>query len=160
MTTLDPIIIDQLDGLLTGETNPITVLANASALLNDSISELNWAGFYLYNCKTGQLDLGPFQGKVACMHIQPGKGVVGTSYQQNSVIRVANVHEFAGHIACDSASNAEIVVPINVNGETVAIMDIDSPKLNRFSENDEQILTQFGQTLASHLDTAALNTVY
>ncbi|KMO52660.1 histidine kinase [Lacticaseibacillus rhamnosus] len=148
MTTLDPIIIDQLDGLLTGETNPITVLANASALLNDSISELNWAGFYLYNGKTGQLDLGPFQGKVACMHIQPGKGVVGTSYQQNSVIRVANVHEFAGHIACDSASNAEIVVPINVNGETVAIMDIDSPKLNRFSENDEQILTQFGQTLA------------
>ncbi|OAU85337.1 histidine kinase, partial [Lacticaseibacillus rhamnosus] len=113
MTTLDPIIIDQLDGLLTGETNPITVLANASALLNDSISELNWAGFYLYNGKTGQLDLGPFQGKVACMHIQPGKGVVGTSYQQNSVIRVANVHEFAGHIACDSASNAEIVVPIN-----------------------------------------------
>ena len=81
MTTLDPIIIDQLDGLLTGETNPITVLANASALLNDSISELNWAGFYLYNGKTGQLDLGPFQGKVACMHIQPGKGVVGTSYQ-------------------------------------------------------------------------------
>ena len=160
MTTLDPIIIDQLDGLLTGETNPITVLANASALLNDSISELNWAGFYLYNGNTGQLDLGPFQGKVACMHIQPGKGVVGTSYQQNSVIRVANDHEFAGHIACDSASNAEIVVPINVNGETVAIMDIDSPKLNRFSENDEQILTQFGQTLASHLDTAALNTVY
>ena len=158
MTTLDPIIIDQLDGLLTGETNPITVLANASALLNDSMSELNWAGFYLYNGKTGQLDLGPFQ--VACMHIQPGKGVVGTSYQQNSVIRVANVHEFAGHIACDSASNAEIVVPINVNGETVAIMDIDSPKLNRFSENDEQILTQFGQTLANHLDTAALNTVY
>lgn len=160
MTTLDPIIIDQLDGLLTGETNPITVLANASALLNDSMSELNWAGFYLYNGKTGQLDLGPFQGKVACMHIQPGKGVVGTSYQQNSVIRVANVHEFAGQIACDSASNAEIVVPINVNGETVAIMDIDSPKLNRFSENDEQILTQFGQTLANHLDTAALNTVY
>ena len=86
MTTLDPIIIDQLDGLLTGETNPITVLANASALLNDSISELNWAGFYLYNGKTGQLDLGPFQGKVACMHIQPGKGVVGTSYQQNSAL--------------------------------------------------------------------------
>ncbi|MHB9773886.1 GAF domain-containing protein [Lacticaseibacillus rhamnosus] len=160
MTTLDPIIIDQLDGLLSGETNPITVLANASALLNDSMSELNWSGFYLYNGKTGQLDLGPFQGKVACMHIQPGNGVVGTSYQQNSVIRVANVHEFAGHIACDSASNAEIVVPINVNGETVAIMDIDSPKLNRFSENDEQILTQFGQTLANHLDTAALNTVY
>ena len=160
MTTLDPIIIDQLDGLLTGETNPITVLANASALLNDSMPELNWAGFYLYNGKTGQLDLGPFQGKVACMHIQPGKGVVGTSYRQNSVIRVANVHEFAGHIACDSASNAEIVVPINVNGETVAIMDIDSPKLNRFSENDEQILTQFGQTLANPLDTAALNTVY
>ena len=94
------------------------------------------------------------------MHIQPGKGVVVTSYQQNSVIRVANVHEFAGHIACDSASNAEIVVPINVNGETVAIMDIDSPKLNRFSENDEAILTKFGETLAAHLDTAALNTVY
>ena len=160
MTTLDPIIIDQLDGLLTGETNPITVLANASALLNDSMPELNWAGFYLYNGKTGQLDLGPFQGKVACMHIQPGKGVVGTSYRQNSVIRVANVHEFAGHIACDSASNAEIVVPINVNGETAAIMDIASPKLNRFSENDQQILTQSGQTLANHLDTAALNTVY
>lgn len=80
MTTLDPIIVDQLDGLLTGETNPITVLANASALLNDLMTDLNWAGFYLYNDKTGQLDLGPFQGKVACMHIQPDNGVVGTSY--------------------------------------------------------------------------------
>lgn len=160
MTTLDPIIIDQLDGLLTGETNPITALANASALLNDSMTDLNWAGFYLFNNKTGQLDLGPFQGKVACMHIQPGKGVVGTSFQQQSVIRVANVHEFAGHIACDSASNAEIVVPINVDGKTVAIMDIDSPTFDRFSEEDEKILTQFGQTLAEHLDTAALNTVY
>lgn len=160
MTTLDPIIIDQLDGLLIGETNPITALANASALLNDSMTDLNWAGFYLFNTKTGQLDLGPFQGKVACMHIQPGKGVVGTSFQQQSVIRVANVHEFAGHIACDSASNAEIVVPINVDGKTVAIMDIDSPKFDRFSEEDEKILTQFGQTLAAHLDTAALNTVY
>lgn len=160
MTTLDPIIIDQLDGLLTGETNPITVLANASALLNDSISELNWAGFYLYNGKNRTTRPRPFP-RQSCLHAHStGQRVVGTSYQQNSVIRVANVHEFAGHIACDSASNAEIVVPINVNGETVAIMDIDSPKLNRFSENDEQILTQFGQTLASHLDTAALNTVY
>ncbi|EKQ22155.1 GAF domain-containing protein [Lacticaseibacillus paracasei] len=160
MTTLDPIIVDQLDGLLTGETNPITVLANASALLNDLMTDLNWAGFYLYNDKTGQLDLGPFQGKVACMHIQPENGVVGTSYAQNAVLRVPNVHEFAGHIACDSASNAEIVVPITVDNRVVAIMDIDSPTLDRFSENDEAILTKFGETLAAHLDTAALNTVY
>ena len=106
------LLSQQLNALLTNETNFIANLSNASALLYQSLSDINWAGFYLYDETNDELHLGPFQGKVACMHIKNGSGVCGTALQQQKVLRVDNVHEFAGHIACDSASNSEIVVPL------------------------------------------------
>ncbi|WP_125703057.1 GAF domain-containing protein [Lacticaseibacillus daqingensis] len=160
MSTLDPLIIAQVDALLTDEHNPITALANAAALLYNSMSDLNWAGFYLYSETTDSLDLGPFQGQVACMHIQPGRGVVGTSYRQNQALRVPNVHEFAGHIACDAASNSEVVIPLSVNGRVIGVLDIDSPLLDRFSESDLKTLQDFAQALTPHLDATILRKVY
>ncbi|KRM87906.1 GAF domain-containing protein [Lacticaseibacillus thailandensis] len=159
MSQLDPIVVAQVDALLTDEHNPITNLANAAALLNDSLTDVNWVGFYLYNQTTKQLDLGPFQGKVACMHIAPGSGVVGTAFVKGASLIVPDVHAFAGHIACDAASNSEIVVPVTVDGQTIAILDIDSPSLDRFSADDQKTLTQFATQLAAHLDTEALAAV-
>jgi len=141
----------QLDALLFEETNLIANLANASALINDTYEDLNWAGFYLYNQETSELDLGPFQGKVACMHIKSGNGVVGTAYQDQQIHRVANVHEFPGHIACDSASNSEIVVPITKDGKKIGVLDIDSPSLNRFTEAEEAELADFVKVLLTHM---------
>lgn len=140
----------QLDALLTGETNTVANLSNASALLMQTLPDLNWAGFYLFDEANNDLVLGPFQGKVACMHITPGNGVVGTSFTQKDVLVVPNVHEFAGHIACDSASNSEIVAPIIVNDKIVAILDIDSPKLDRFSDADAVAITEFAAIVAKH----------
>lgn len=160
MQPLDPIIVAQLDALMTDETNPITVLSNASALLYDAMADLNWAGTYIYSARTGTLDLGPFQGNVACTHIQPGSGVVGTAYDKQAIIVVPDVHAFAGHIACDAASNAEIVLPLSQNDQVFAIFDIDSPVLNRFSANDREVLAAFAATLAKHLDVTALNAIY
>ncbi|WP_179395237.1 GAF domain-containing protein [Lacticaseibacillus absianus] len=160
MTELDPLIVAQVDALLDGEHNPITALANASALLYNTMPDLNWAGFYLYSPTNASLDLGPFQGQVACMHIQPGQGVVGTSFAQQQALRVPNVHEFAGHIACDAASNSEVVVPLTVGTTTVGVLDIDSPRLDRFSENDLKTLQAFAQALAKHLDADAIRKVY
>ncbi|KRL84474.1 GAF domain-containing protein [Lacticaseibacillus pantheris] len=159
MSQLDPIVVAQVDALLTDEHNPITNLANAAALLNDSLTDVNWVGFYLFNRASKQLDLGPFQGKVACMHIEPGKGVVGTAFASGDSMIVPDVHAFAGHIACDAASNSEVVVPITVNGQTVAILDIDSPSLDRFSQNDQKVLVDFATQLAAHLDIEALAAV-
>ncbi|KRM72905.1 GAF domain-containing protein [Lacticaseibacillus brantae] len=160
MEHLSSIIVDQIDALLQDEHNSVTNLSNAAALINDTFDQINWAGFYLFNGSTNELDLGPFQGKVACMHIQPGSGVVGTSYQQNKPIIVPDVHAFAGHIACDAASNSEIVVPVTVDGQTVAILDIDSPALDRFNDEDRAILVDFTAQLAKHLDVKALTTLY
>lgn len=140
----------QLDALLTGETNTVANLANASALLMQTLPDLNWAGFYIFDEANNDLVLGPFQGKIACMHITPGKGVVGASFEQNSILVVPNVHEFPGHIACDSASNSEIGAPIFVNDKIVAILDIDSPKLDRFSDEDKAVVTEFANILAKH----------
>ncbi|MCM0598901.1 GAF domain-containing protein [Periweissella fabalis] len=140
----------QLDALLTGETNTIANLSNAAALLMQTLPDLNWAGFYLFDEAANDLILGPFQGKVACMHITPGNGVVGTSFAKKEVLVVPNVHEFAGHIACDSASESEIVAPIIVNNKIVAILDIDSPSLNRFSTSDADIITEFAAIVAKH----------
>lgn len=154
MTDLS-LLTDQLTSLLAGETNRVTMLANASALLNDTLPDINWAGFYLYNDVTGQLDLGPFQGKVACMHIALGRGVCGTAYATGQVQRVADVHQFPGHIACDSASNAEIVIPLPGLG----VLDIDSPTKDRFSAADEAALTAFAAALRRQLDTAAASSV-
>lgn len=113
----------------------VPFLSNVSALLWDALPDLNWAGFYLM--RGGRLVLGPFQGKVACIHIAVGKGVCGTAVAEDRVQRVPDVHRFPGHIACDSASNSEIVLPLHRNGQVVGVLDIDSPLPDRFSPEDE-----------------------
>ena len=113
----------------------ITTLSNASAILNMYLEDINWVGFYLL--KNNQLILGPFQGKVACTNIKIGRGVCGTCIQEEKTILVPNVHEFKGHIACDSASNSEICIPIYANNKLYGLLDIDSPILNRFNEIDK-----------------------
>jgi len=113
----------------------ITTLSNASALLNMYLEDINWVGFYLL--KNNQLILGPFQGKVACTNIKIGRGVCGTCIQEEKTILVPNVHEFKGHIACDSASNSEICIPIYANNKLYGLLDIDSPILNRFNDIDK-----------------------
>ena len=113
----------------------ITLYANISALLYDALPDLNWTGFYLM--RDGELALGPFQGKTACMKIKVGKGVCGTAVQEDRTIRVDDVHQFKGHIACDSASASEIVLPIHKDGKVIGVLDMDSPIKARFSEEDE-----------------------
>ena len=140
----------QIKALAADEPNYIPVMSNASALLYDNMEDLNWAGFYLMN--KGSLMLGPFQGKVACIRIEVGKGVCGTAVAEDKTQLVKNVHEFPGHIACDSASNSEIVVPIHRGGEVVAVLDIDSPSLNRFDEADREGLELFVHTLEEVMD--------
>lgn len=139
------LLSEQIRALAEDEPNYIPVLSNASALLNENLDDINWAGFYLMN--NGSLLLGPFQGKVACIRIQVGKGVCGTAVAEDKTQLVKNVHEFPGHIACDSASNSEIVVPIHSNGEIVGVLDIDSPSLGRFTEEDKAGLEEFVKTL-------------
>lgn len=141
----DELLLEQLKSLIENERNVIANLANASALLHLSLEEINWAGFYLTEGE--ELILGPFQGKPACIRIPFGKGVCGTAAQTDTVQRIDNVHLFAGHIACDSASNAEIVIPLHKNGKVVGVLDIDSPVFHRFSETDQQILEQFCRLL-------------
>ncbi len=121
------------------------VLANASAILYEGMDDLNWAGFYLV--EDDHLILGPFQGKFACVRIEKGKGVCGTALEKDETQVVADVHQFPGHIACDSASNSEIVIPLHSNGKAVAVMDIDSPVFDRFSKEDEVGLSEFARTL-------------
>ena len=139
----------QLRGLIGQEPYYVPALSNASALLLETLEDINWAGFYIV--RDGQLVLGPFQGKVACIHIQKGKGVCGTAWETDTVQLVPNVHEFSGHIACDSASNSEIVVPIHSNGEVVAVLDIDSPYLNHFTDDDRKGLIAFADMLSDNL---------
>ena len=141
----DELLLEQLKSLIENERNVIANLANASALLHLSLEEINWAGFYL--AEGEELILGPFQGKPACIRIPYGKGVCGTAAQTDTVQRIDNVHLFAGHIACDGASNAEIVIPLHKNGKVVGVLDIDSPVFHRFSETDQQILEQFCRIL-------------
>ena len=131
----------QLAALLEEETCFVPALSNASALLKETLTDINWAGFYLM--REGALVLGPFQGKPACIHIAVGKGVCGTAVQKDQTMLVADVHEFVGHIACDSASNSEIVVPIHKNGTIVGVLDIDSPIKNRFTKEDQEGLEMF-----------------
>ena len=124
------------------ENNPwdITLYANLSAFLYGSLTEINWAGFYLM--RDGELILGPFQGRPACTRIPVGKGVCGTAVQEDRIIRVDDVHTFPGHIACDSASASEIVLPIRRNGQIIGVLDIDSPVRARFSADDEKGLQE------------------
>lgn len=130
----------KLEALLYKEDGLITNLSNASALLNEYLDNINWVGFYLM--RDGELRLGPFQGKTACVRIKVGRGVCGTAVSENKTQLVPDVHQFPGHIACDCASNSEIVVPIRSNGEVVGVLDIDSPLFDRFSEEDKADLEE------------------
>ena len=134
------LMLKQLEALLEGEKEPISIMANTSALLNESLEEINWVGFYLM--REGELILGPFQGKVACMHIAVGRGVCGTAVAENQTQVVEDVHAFKGHIACDSASRSEIVIPIHKGDEVIGVLDIDSPILSRFDHEDAYYLEQ------------------
>ena len=131
---LYPLLREQLQSLTAGVPYPIANLANASALLAQGMTDVNWVGFYLRQGET--LVLGPIQGKIACIEIPFGRGVCGTAAAKDETQLVYDVHAFPGHIACDSASNSEIVIPLHKNGAVVAVLDIDSPTVGRFTEAD------------------------
>lgn len=128
-----------------GERDLIANLANASAILNEYMTEINWVGFYLY--REEQLILGPFQGRAACVRIQPGKGVCGTAFAEDRAQLVPDVHAFPGHIACDERSRSEIVLPIHAQGRCVGLLDIDSPILGRFTQEDQTALEEIVRRL-------------
>ncbi len=133
-----PKLAEDLSALISGEENAIANLANISSWLFHALPELNWCGFYLWNEVDQELILGPFQGKPACIRIQSGRGVCGTAYRDQKTLRVDDVASFPGHIACDSESQSELVIPLQQFG----VLDLDSPKLNRFSKRDEVELTR------------------
>ena len=133
---LYPLLKEQLQSLVMGVPYSIANLANASALLNQALRDINWVGFYL--CQDGKLVLGPFQGKTACIEIPFGRGVCGTAVAKDETQLVYDVHQFPGHIACDSASNSEIVLPIHKDGAVWGVLDIDSPYFSRFTEEDKE----------------------
>ena len=134
------LIAAQVRALAEEEPFYVPLLSNVSALLFESLPDVSWAGFYLK--REGQLVLGPFQGKPACIHIPFGRGVCGTSFSEDRPVRVENVHLFPGHIACDAASNSEIVLPIHADGEVAAVLDLDSTVFGRFTEEDEEGLLE------------------
>jgi L-methionine (R)-S-oxide reductase len=138
----------QLRSLLAGERDLIANAANFSSLLFHSLPDLNWAGLYFY--KDGELVLGPFQGQPACVRIAMGKGVCGTAAQRRETVLVDNVHEFPGHIACDSASNSEIVVPLVKDGRLIGVLDLDSPSFARFDEEDARGLHELAAIFVAH----------
>lgn len=140
----------QADSLIATETDHIANLANISALLFNYMDDVNWAGFYLF--KDEQLVLGPFQGQPACIRIPLGKGVCGTAAAQLQTQLVEDVHQFEGHIACDAASNSEIVIPLTVNGKLFGVLDIDSPSIARFDENDQLGLESIARRLEAQLE--------
>lgn len=140
----------QADALISDETDFIANLANISALLFNEMADLNWAGFYLM--KQNQLVLGPFQGKPACVRIDIGKGVCGTAVATGEIQVVPDVHQFAGHIACDSASNSEIVLPLRHRGEIIGVLDIDSPSFSRFDQADAEGLSLLIDVLERRLE--------
>ena len=140
----------QLKGFIDTEPYFISVMSNASALLREGLDGINWAGFYIV--RDNRLVLGPFQGKVACIRIDYGKGVCGTAWEKDDAVVVPDVHEFPGHIACDSASLSEIVVPIHKDGKVVAVLDIDSPEKGRFSDADKAGLMEFVKMIESNVE--------
>lgn len=141
----------QARALLQGETDLIANTANLSALLYDSLPDLNWAGFYFL--KGNELVLGPFQGKPACVRIEMGKGVCGTAAEGRQTMLVPDVHQFPGHIACDSASNSEIVIPIIQHERLLGVLDLDSPKLGRFDSDDAAGLERLVSVFVEMSDT-------
>ena len=144
-SALYPMICQQITALTEGVPHLIANLANASAVLNEALTDINWVGFYLV--QDGKLVLGPFQGKTACIEIPCGRGVCGTAMAKIETQLVYDVHQFPGHIACDSASNSEIVIPLRKNGQVVAVLDIDSPSIGRFDEADREGLEQVAKII-------------
>ena len=141
---------NQLKGFTDVEPYFVSVMSNAAALLWEGLEDINWAGFYIV--RDNRLVLGPFQGKTACIRIDYGKGVCGTAWEKDEVMVVPDVHEFPGHIACDSASRSEIVVPIHNNGRVGAVLDIDSPKMGRFSDADKAGLMEFAEVIEDKVE--------
>ena len=144
------LLCQQLKALAETDAHYIPMLSNASALLYEALEDVNWVGFYLM--RDDRLVLGPFQGKVACVHIPLTRGVCGAAVREDQTQCVPDVHAFPGHIACDSASNSEIVIPIHHNGAVAAVLDIDSPILNRFSQGDQAGLEAFVKTMEEVVD--------
>ena len=144
------IMAKQLESLIEEDSSYVPVLSNCAALLWEQLEDINWAGFYLV--KGDILVLGPFQGKLACIHIEKGKGVCGTAWASDSTQLVPDVHKFPGHIACDSASNSEVVVPVRRDGEVVAVIDIDSPSFERFTAEDAQGLELIAEVLGRSVE--------
>ncbi|CCJ34243.1 GAF domain-containing protein [Caloramator australicus] len=143
-------LIYRIESYLSAEKDVLANLCNVAALLYDNLEDINWAGFYLM--KDGELVLGPFGGKAACTRIKIGKGVCGSAARDRRTYIVPNVHEFEGHIACDSASNSEIVVPIIKDDVLYGVLDIDSPKFNRFDDIDKIFLEKLVKKLNKYLD--------
>lgn len=143
------LVLKQLSALLEGEDDSTASLANASALLNQFLDNVNWVGFYIW--KQDELVLGPFQGLPACVRIPYGKGVCGTAVKELKTQRVADVSLFPGHIACDVASQSEIVIPIIVNNAIYGVLDIDSPIKDRFDDIDQKYLEEFVNIIEDHL---------
>ncbi len=139
------LLIEQMEGLAETDAHYLPLLSNVSALIYETVSDINWAGFYFV--REQELVLGPFQGKLACIHIPFGRGVCGTAAQTDSTQRIENVHEFPGHIPCDCASNSELVIPIHKNGSLIGVLDLDSPSLKRFTEDDAKGLEAFVKRL-------------
>ena len=138
-------LCQQAEAMLQEEPWYVSAMSNLSALIMETMTELNWAGFYLM--REGQLTVGPFQGKPACIHIAPGKGVCGTAAAGNETVVVPDVHLFPGHIACDGASESEIVIPIHREGKVAGVLDMDSPVKNRFAREDREGLEAFVRIL-------------
>lgn len=145
-------LLAQTKALINDESDIIANMANVSALLFERLAQVNWVGFY--RLIDNELVLGPFQGKVACIRIPVGRGVCGTCASSGTIQRIADVHQFAGHIACDATSNAELVVPVKIAGKVIAVLDIDSTAFERFNEEDEQgiaaIVAAFEQNIIAH----------
>ncbi|MBR2697230.1 MAG: GAF domain-containing protein [Clostridia bacterium] len=140
----------QLNGLAEADRHWVPLLSNAAALIYHAMPDLNWAGFYLM--RGDMLTLGPFQGRVACVHIPVGRGVCGTAVRDDATQRVPDVHAFPGHIACDSASRSEIVIPLHQDGRVIGVLDIDSPLPDRFSRQDQEGLEAFAHALEELLE--------
>jgi L-methionine (R)-S-oxide reductase len=140
----------QLSALIDGETDPVANMANCASLIFNSVPRLNWAGFYLL--KGGELVLGPFQGQPACVRIEIGRGVCGTAAEKRTTLRIADVTKFPDHIACDSASRSEIVVPLlTEDSHLIGVLDVDSPELDRFDDEDEAGLREIGKIISAKL---------
>ena len=143
-------LLSQAGEIIAADPWYVPALSNLSALLMDTLPDLNWAGFYLL--RGGRLVVGPFQGKPACVHIPEGKGVCGTALAEDRILNVPDVHEFPGHIACDSASNSEIVIPLHRDGKPAGVLDIDSPLFRRFTEEDAAGLANIAGLIESTIE--------